>query len=114
MGRWPPTRARMKMRKGTPTMGLARLITQLQGGAGEARRVHPVGVHAWPCSTGQESNHDTTDRQQLGDSNGPLHAPRGGCRPGQQQQQQTIHLVLSMGLLNITWVLTLGRWAPSG
>lgn len=65
MGRWPPTRARMKTRKGTPTMGLARLITQLQGGAGEARWVHPVGAHAWPCSTGQESNHDATDREQL-------------------------------------------------
>ncbi len=30
MGRWPPTSARMNTRKGTPTMGLARLMTQLR------------------------------------------------------------------------------------
>lgn len=30
MGRWPPTRATRNTRKGTPTIGLARLMTQLR------------------------------------------------------------------------------------
>lgn len=37
MGRWPTTRAATNTRKGTPTMGLARLMTQLamaMGGVG--------------------------------------------------------------------------------
>lgn len=60
---------------------------------------------------GQESNHDTTDCEQLRNSNSPLHA--AGTPAIQGSNSSSIHTfgaqheVLSITwVLNITWVLT--------